>query len=308
MDRMAGGGIVIDRLPGTPVIFGEVLFDHFLQDGNMVLGGAPFNVAWNLQAMGLSPHLVSRVGEDALGERIISAMDDWGMDRSGLQVDDTVPTGEVRVSVTDGEPSFEITADRAYDFISAEELYLPGDMGMLYHGSLALRSGTSGAAWEHLRHNADCPVLMDVNLRAPWWAADQVRVWMDQADWVKLNAGELASLVPGETDTDRQAARLLEQGRIKGLIVTLGAAGARAIGSEGWTLEPEPLRATEVVDTVGAGDAFSSVVICGLMRNWPWSLILQRAQTFAAAVVGLQGATTLDRSFYQSIFASWEHS
>jgi len=101
--------------PGTPVIFGEVLFDYFLDDGNMVLGGAPFNVAWNLQAMGLAPHLVSRVGDDALGGRIFRAMETWGMDLSGVQGDDSFPTGEVRVSVKDGEPRFEITADRAYD-------------------------------------------------------------------------------------------------------------------------------------------------------------------------------------------------
>ena len=54
-------------LPGKPVIFGEVLFDVFPEEGNMVLGGAPFNVAWNLQAMGLAPHLVSRIGRDELG-------------------------------------------------------------------------------------------------------------------------------------------------------------------------------------------------------------------------------------------------
>ena len=69
-------------LPGTPVIFGEVLFDSFPEEGNMVLGGAPFNVAWNLQAMGQLPYLVSRVGDDALGDRIVGAMDDWDMNRS----------------------------------------------------------------------------------------------------------------------------------------------------------------------------------------------------------------------------------
>ena len=93
-----------------------------------------------------------------------------------------------------------------------------------------------------------------------------------------------------------------------GLLVTRGAAGAWTRGREGWTLESEPVAAAELVDTVGAGDAFSSVVIFGLMRRWPWPLILERAQSFAATVVGLQGATTPDRSFYEPIFESWEHS
>jgi fructokinase len=293
---------------GTPVIFGEVLFDYFLDDGNMVLGGAPFNVAWNLQAMGLSPHLVSRVGEDALGGRIVTAMEAWGMDLSGVQRDDLFATGEVRVSVNDGEPSFEITADRAYDFITAKEMSLPDPVGLLYHGSLAMRTQPPVAAFDHLRHVSACPVLMDVNLRAPWWNLDQVMEWMDDATWVKLNVDELAALVPDEPDIEKRAGRLLERCDLECLVVTRGKAGAWACGREGWTLEPEPVVAPQVVDTVGAGDAFSSVLILGLMRDWSWPLILDRAQSFAAAVVGLQGATTLDRSFYEPIFENWEHS
>jgi len=294
-------------LRGRPVIFGEVLFDCF-PGGEMILGGAPFNVAWNLQAMGLSPHLVSRVGRDTLADRILGAMEEWGMDRSGIQGDGTYPTGEVKVSVSDGEPHFEITAERAYDFITEKDLCPPADVGLLYHGSLALRSKPPLAALGHLRQAAGSPVLMDVNLRAPWWSGDQVTGLMGEATWVKLNENELADLVPGEQDLENRAARILENCGLECVIVTRGAAGAWARGQKGWTLEPEPVPAVRVVDTVGAGDAFSSVIICGLMRGWSWASILQRAQSFAAAVVGLQGATTTDRSFYEPIFEDWEHS
>ena len=61
-----------------PLIFGEVLFDHF-PDGSAVLGGAPFNVAWHLQAFGLKPLFVSRVGNDAAGESVRWAMRQWRM-------------------------------------------------------------------------------------------------------------------------------------------------------------------------------------------------------------------------------------
>ena len=49
-------------------VFGEVLFDHF-PDGSRVLGGAPFNVAWHLQAFGQSPRFISRIGNDPAGLR-----------------------------------------------------------------------------------------------------------------------------------------------------------------------------------------------------------------------------------------------
>ncbi len=60
-------------------IFGEVLFDHFA-DGTRVLGGAPFNVAWHLQAFGQAPWFISRTGNDPDGEAVRAAMRDWGMD------------------------------------------------------------------------------------------------------------------------------------------------------------------------------------------------------------------------------------
>jgi fructokinase len=283
----------------------HALFDCF-PDGQMVLGGAPFNVAWNLQALGLAPHLVSRVGTDSRGDRILQAMEAWGMDLAGIQKDDVHPTGEVRVTIQDGEPRYEIITDRAYDFVSTTEWALPRQVGLLYHGSLALRSSATAATFDHLRSRISAPILMDVNLRNPWWNTTQVGELMGAADWVKLNEDELRDLVPAASDTKRAAARLLEDCDLEAVVITRGAAGAWARGRDGWLHEPEPVTAAEVVDTVGAGDAFSSVVICGLMRGWPWPLILDRAQVFAAAVVGIQGATTRDRSFYASILENWE--
>jgi len=295
-----------DRNQTRPIVFGEVLFDRF-PDGSEVLGGAPFNVAWNLRALGLDPLLVSRVGEDALGTRILDAMADWGLDTSGVGRDPRHPTGTVEVTLEEGEPRFEITAGRAYDFVAASELPAGAGGGLLYHGSLALRTEAARLALDRLRTRAAGPSLMDVNLRDPWWSPESVAGWMAAATWVKLNEDELASLVPGETGLERRAGRLLGQGDLQGVVVTRGADGAYACGRDGWVLEPDPVAAPAVVDTVGAGDAFSSVLILGLTRSWPWERTLARAQAFAAAVVGLRGATTDDESFYRRFLEDWEH-
>jgi fructokinase len=69
-----------------PVVLGEALFDCFAE-GSQVLRGAPFNVAWHLQAFGEAPLLVSRVGNDEPGRRIIATMDRLGMSADGLQTD-----------------------------------------------------------------------------------------------------------------------------------------------------------------------------------------------------------------------------
>ena len=128
---------------GRLCIFGEVLFDRF-PDGKQVLGGAPFNVAWHLQAFGRAPYFVSRIGADPEGDSVRESMRNWGMDLAGLQTDDTHPTGRVDVRITAGEPSYDIVHPCAYDAIAP-----PGDVpgGLLYHGSLALRDARSRAGF-----------------------------------------------------------------------------------------------------------------------------------------------------------------
>ena len=121
-----------------PIIFGEVLFDQF-PDGSVVLGGAPFNVAWHLQALGIAPLFVSRVGKDELGSQVRGKMQDWGMNLSTLQDDIHYPTGTVRIEFNSGEPVFEILSHQAYDFIDEEQLPTSSNQSVVYHGSLALR-------------------------------------------------------------------------------------------------------------------------------------------------------------------------
>ena len=77
-------------------IFGEVLFDHF-PNGTRVLGGAPFNVAWHLQAFGKGPLLCSRIGNDPDGASITAAMREWDMDTCELQLDPALATGRVEL-------------------------------------------------------------------------------------------------------------------------------------------------------------------------------------------------------------------
>ena len=153
---------------GQPMVFGEVLFDIF-PDGSRVLGGAPFNVAWHLQAFGCKPLFVSRIGDDPLGEQVAAAMRGWGMNTSGLQMDRMHPTGEVRVSIEQGEPAYDIVANQAYDYIDSASLPAAKSVSLVYHGSLALRCQTSASALDSLLDACSSPVFLDINLRPPWW-------------------------------------------------------------------------------------------------------------------------------------------
>jgi fructokinase len=288
----------------VPVIFGEVLFDCF-PDGNSVLGGAPFNVAWHLQAFGLSPLVISSVGDDELGKKVKAAMQSWHMRTEGLQLDPLHPTGSVDIEFKQGEPYYSIVEHRAYDYIDAALLPpLPEDK-LLYHGSLALRNKVSREALTALKASNTGTVFMDVNLRDPWWQKEHVQQLADDADWVKLNEDELTQLGVGNGDIQSRADTFLHKHQLTGLVVTLGEKGAIAFTSSGEYAEVRPAITQTVIDTVGAGDAFTSVLILGLSHNWPLEQTVQRAQNFASMLVGQQGATVHNHEFYRAIIADW---
>lgn len=283
-------------------IFGEALFDHF-SNGKRVLGGAPFNVAWHLQAFGQSPYFVSRVGNDRDGDTIRTAMREWGMDTRGLQTDPTYPTGRVEVSIIDGEPAYDIVHPCAYDAIETRADQ-PG-CELLYHGSLGLRDRGSRQALEHLKALRPGIVFVDVNLRPPWWQKQLLLELLHAADWVKLNSDELAQLHDSGRSESGQAEGFLTRHDLQGLLLTHGAQGAELFTREGGHFEVEPDSDIRVTDTVGAGDAFASVMILGLTKAWPLSLTLQRAQDFASAIVGNRGATVSDAGFYRPFMNQW---
>ena len=284
-------------------IFGEVLFDNF-PDGSRVLGGAPFNVAWHLQAFGEYPQLLSRVGRDPEGEQVRSAMQSWGLQTRFLQTDPVHPTGRVAVSFESGEPAYNIVAQCAYDYMET----VPVDRcKLLYHGTLAARAATSADTLRKLRSSRPETVFIDVNLRQPWWEPKTVHEWLQGAHWVKLSEEELSLLsdTPASADPGRE---FLRRYLLRGLIVTRGSKGAELLLASGDTLEVTPDGATKVTDTVGAGDAFASVILMGLLNDWPMPDTLQRAQEFATAMVGRRGATVEDPGFYREVISPWRLS
>ncbi len=284
-------------------VFGEVLFDVF-PDGHQVLGGAPFNVAWHLQAFGQHPSFISSVGNDAQGDLIRQAMIDWGMDDRALETEPSLATGKVMIELQDGEPSYDIVSPCAYDAIHLATA-APSNCQLLYHGSLAVRHDQSAAALDRLIASGPESIFVDVNLRSPWWEKPSVLTMIQQADWVKLNIDELDLLDPGDQSIAERLAHLIEAYRLQGVILTHGEAGAEVMTVTGEHARVKPDRNTVVVDTVGAGDAFASVVIMGLVNAWPMQITLDRAQAFASRIVGQRGATVSNPGFYQQVMQSW---
>ena len=293
------------------VLFGEVLIDVF-PDGN-VLGGAPFNVARHLQALGLHPVLISRTGTDELRDAVMRTMSGFDMDTTGIQSDPLHPTGQVAVHLEQEQHRFEILDNQAYDFIHPAISRLVGmsvQPELIYFGTLAQRHGVSRRALSALLRSLRRPSLLDLNLRKPWYDTQILNRSLERADIVKLSNEELATLAKilrlrGQ-DERSQAVALIRKYQLDRILVTCGKRGAWLIDKEGMEAEDgNGGSQTEIVDTVGAGDAFTAVYIAGTLLGWPTQRTLMRANRFAAAICGIRGAIPHDTDFYTPFLREW---
>jgi fructokinase len=292
-------------IAGRPVVFGEIVFDEFDDDIHQP-GGAPLNVAWHLHGFGLNPLLLSRVGSDELGGLLLERLTAADFDTRGIQVDPVHATGRVLVANDENEPRFTIPGNQAYDYIEKAEFpnLARDELSFLYHGSLATRKATSEAALRSLR-DSGLPTFVDVNLRAPWWTRAAVESLLGGARWAKLNGTELAELVNGPIRTQLQRAEAVRsQFGLELVVVTYGDQGSLAVTKQ-LSITAQPERVPAFVDSVGAGDAFSAVLMLGIARGWSLQLALHRATSFAAAICGIRGALPEDNSIYQRFLKQW---
>lgn len=286
-----------------PLIVGEVLFDCF-PDGRKVAGGAPFNVAWNLQGLGLAPALLTAVGDDAEGHEIRSLMSSWGMDTTGVQTSTRFRTGRVDVSVRDGQPLFDILAPRAWDDINFPEgLCDDGPPALLYVGSLACRSEPSRTTISRLIDESDCRRFVDVNIRDPWFDVKWLSRLLNGAEWVKLNIDELARITgyvcSKSKELETAAHQIQTRFDCKSVFVTSGSEGAYVVGPNSALTFAESPKADPMVDAVGAGDAFAAEIIRGLLHGQAPGDTLTAAVRLASRTCTIRGATTDRSAHYQ---------
>ena len=277
---------------------GEVLWDS-LPEG-LFLGGAPFNVACHLRAAGTPVSMVSRVGDDRLGDEVLRRATRYGVGVDLVQVDATLPTGFVRVRVDErGNGNYEICEPAAWDAIEATETLLAraARARAIVFGSLAQRNVVSRATIERLWSvAADALMVFDVNLRPPYEDADVVQRSLEHADVVKISSAELVQLSEwfGWKGNEPSRMRMLSERFGCGVVcVTRGGEGAALLHDGAFTEHPG--FPAEVRDTVGAGDAFLAVLLSGLLAGHSDAELLQHANLMGAYVVTQFGALPADQ-------------
>ncbi|MDO8368105.1 MAG: carbohydrate kinase [Saprospiraceae bacterium] len=245
----------------NPVVicFGEVLWD--LLPTGKIAGGAPMNVAYQTNNLGMRSRMISRLGSDELGQALRAFLQEKGVSTDLVQTDPEYPTGIVNVTLDEkGIPSYEIVQPAAWDHIELtnEMLDTVANADALVFGSLSCRSEHSKKTLLALLGKAPLRVF-DVNLREPFYTQALLEVLLPKANIAKVNDIELDILANwygmkgGESE---QMAALLKKFGFDRIIVTRGEHGAACLSSAGYCSVPGI--SVKVQDTIGSGDAFLS--------------------------------------------------
>ena len=303
----------------TTIVFGEALVDNFATE--QIVGGAPFNVARHLAAFMAPQLMITRVGADQNGDTIQAEFERFAMSQAGLQVDAIEETGRVIVERGPKGHRFVIVPNQAYDYIAREEALAAAktvDAGAVYFGTLAQRGERSRGTLKALLAATKGTRFLDVNMRDGQVDERTVSDSLHAADIAKVNEDELQTLfgwyfqlgpndAPMAADETRSACgALLQMFGLQALIVTLGHRGSVVFQADGATIDTRDTPAPPfVIDTVGAGDAFSAIFLLGRARGWPLDLTLTRANEFAGAICAIPGAVPRDLGFYDKWMTRW---
>ena len=284
---------------GKPVVIGvgEFLWD-VLPDGKKA-GGAPVNFAYHASQSGAEGWAVSAVGNDILGDELVRTAVSNGINLEVSHVN--CPTGTVLVHLKDGQPEYEICEDVAWDYIPVTEksLGLAHMAGAISFGTLAQRKRKSRETTKRLVEA--CPAnalrVYDINLRQNFWSKELIESSLEMSNVFKINDAELEILKDifgiSDMDVERACRHIIDKWSLKMLILTGGDKFSSIFHSGGVSFISTPK--VEVVDSVGAGDAFSGSFIAALLGGSSITDAHKAAVETAAYVCTQAGAWTTKR-------------
>lgn len=276
-----------------PVVvgIGELLWD-VLPTGKRA-GGAPVNFVYSTTQFGAEGYAVSAVGKDVDGIEILEELRKNGI-RHFIEAGD-YPTGRVEVELQDGIPSYTIIENVAWDHIALSRAAVDAvkKADAVCYGTLALRHADSRRTIEKLLACAPKPAFkfFDVNLRRDYYSAELIDKLLRYADVFKINDEEMVVIrrLFALNGNDEEVCRgLMKKYELRYLIFTAGEKYS-IIYSDHETSYLETPK-VKVVDTVGAGDAFSGAFIYALLSGKSLSEAHHKAVETAAFVCTRAGA------------------
>ncbi len=280
---------------------GEILFDVYPK--LRTLGGASFNFIYHYIKLTGQGNFVSRIGEDDRGQEILDFISKNQLPVNYIQTDPVHPTGE-SIAILDQNkiPSWKIKSGTAYDYIELEDELLKlikENTDCLYFGTLAQRNIRTRETIHHF-FGQGLKYFCDLNIRQNFYTEDLIRACIEACDVLKLNIEELhlvnTLLLNNNFDSYETPKRLMNEYSIRQLCVTHGGEGA--VIYEGDRNSIYKLVIEDVIDTVGAGDAYAAILCIGYLKGWDIEKTNETASNFAGEIVKINGALPEDSSLY----------
>lgn len=274
---------------------GEVLWD--LLPSGPQLGGAPANFAYHAHQLGAKAQVITRVGNDEHGQRVLRRFEEMNIDGGTVQVDAQLPTGTAGVILGgDGTPQFTIIDGVAWDFLALtdEALKVARNANAVCFGTLAQRKSAASSVIQKLVEATPATALrvFDVNLRQGHYNWEIIEQSLATANVLKMNDHELAVLSPRlelSGTVNQMMAQLAERFELELVAVTRAERGSLLYRNGNWS--DLPGRKMDIADTIGAGDAFTAALVLGLLNQFSLEDIHRIAAEIASFVCSQQGAT-----------------
>src|SRR5271168_3952930 len=296
--------------PKVIVGLGELLWD-MLPEGKQ-LGGAPANFSVMSARLGNRAVIASRLGDDALGREARKYLANLPAETDSIQKDAKQPTGSVSVKLKDGQPEYVIHEPVAWDFLefTPEWKKLAAEADAVCFGSLAQRGAVSRKAIHAFlaATRRDCVRVFDVNLRKPFYTRGVLEDSLGRATLLKLNDAEMPEVLKvlrldggavgadpsGAPDPDtlrRGAQALLAEFPVQLVCVTMGGSGSLLVTRE--VFDQHPGVPVQVVDTIGAGDAFTAALTSYYLKGAPLPVLNEAGNRWGSWVASQAGAMPL---------------
>ncbi|MGQ8338442.1 carbohydrate kinase family protein [Sunxiuqinia sp. A32] len=281
----------------TILAFGELLWD--LLPSGKVLGGAPANFIFRINSFGDKGYLVTRLGNDELGDEALSLVKGLNLSTENIQTDEVFPTGTVEVKLDEnGVPDFNIIKDVAYDHIelTSEMIQLARKADCLCFGTLIQRYGISKNTLRELILEAPQAIkFLDVNLRKDCYTLKTITESLNLTNILKINDDELIALkdmlgLKKEVLRDMAQEMLEKFDKLEIILVTLGSKGAFVLSADGEYFY-DPGYKVKLADTVGSGDACSAGFVHSYLKGRSLAESLKLGNAAGAMVASMNGAT-----------------
>lgn len=277
--------------------YGAVLWD--IAEGEKHLGGCTLNLIAHLKKLGMNSYMYTKLGTDKMGEEAVKGIESLGVNTSFVQVDHSKNTGYAKITFNEEKvPAYKFAENASHEFIEAAddtiERLKREEIDLFCYGTYCQSGEVTRKNLMKILDTCSFPlVFCDINLRVENPPKEMLEGSLRHADILKLNDDEVVVLdrvlFSNALNEGDFVKKLQEVYGIKIVCITKGKFGCSIYDENGVGMDV-PAKKIDVVDTVGAGDAFGAGFIYSYYKGLPLVKCGENGNLLGGYVASQKGA------------------